>query len=112
MHVFCSAVELGDGVGDAVCKVYRYQVCTRDGYIDKLQIRNTLEYQEQLTAEIMGIDEMKPNFLMGLSVTEASKWYNVLGGSSVCRCLTDCSKGHRALAENGNFRSTRCHGGR
>jgi len=40
----------------------------------------------------MGIDEMKSNFLTGLSVTEASKWYNVLGDSSLCPCLTDCSK--------------------
>jgi len=39
---------------------YRCQVCKRDGYIDKLQIRITLEYQEQeLTTEIMGIDETK-----------------------------------------------------
>ena len=63
---------------------YRYRVCTRDGYIHKLQMRNTLEYQEQLTAEIMGIDETKEDFLTGLSVTEASKRYNVLGGSTVC----------------------------
>jgi hypothetical protein len=92
---------------------YRYRVCTRDGYIDKLQLRNTLEYQEQLTAEIMGIDETKEDFLTGLSVTEASKRYNVLGGSSVCRCLTDCSKRASCSCRKlGNFCSTRCHGGR
>ena len=92
---------------------YRYRVCTSDGYINKLQQRNTLEYQGQLTAEIMGIDETKENFLSGLSVTDACKQYNVLGGSSMCRCLTDCSKsktcGCRKL---GNFCSTKCHGGR
>ena len=92
---------------------YRYRVCTRDGYIDKLQLRNTLEYQEQLTAEIMGIDETKEDFLTGLSVTEASKRYNVLGGSSVCRCLTDCSKRASCSCRKlGIFCSTRCHGGR
>ena len=36
---------------------FKYKVCTRDGFLKQLVHRNTLEYQEQLTAEVMGIDE-------------------------------------------------------
>ena len=36
---------------------YKYKVCTREGFLKKLQHRMTLEYQEKLTAEVMGIDK-------------------------------------------------------
>jgi hypothetical protein len=56
------------------------------------QHRTALEYEPNLTAELMMIDETKAGFVTNLTVTEASKMYNVLGGASACRCTTDCAK--------------------
>ena len=71
---------------------YKYQVCTRDGYLKGGQNRNALEYEPHLTAELMMIDESKAGFAMTLTVTEASKRCNVLGSASACRNTTDCAK--------------------
>ena len=60
---------------------YKYKVCTREGFLRKLQHRTTLEYQEKLTAEVMGIDEKKEGFLTDLSVSQASERNNVLAGA-------------------------------
>jgi len=92
---------------------FKYKVCTRDGFLKKLVHRNTLEYQEQLTAEVMGIDEKKEGMLTDLSVVEASKRYNVLGGSSMCRCKTDCARSNTCGCKKlGYLCTTKCHGGR
>ena len=38
---------------------YKYQVCTRDGYLKGNQHRTALKYEPHLTAELMMIDETK-----------------------------------------------------
>jgi len=92
---------------------YKYKVCTREGYLKKLQHRTTLEYQEKLTAEVMGIDEKKEGFLTDLSVSQASERNNVLGGSTMCRCVTDCAKSKScSCRQKGNLCTTKCHRGR
>ena len=55
-----------------ICKL-QVKVCTREGFLKKLQHRTTLEYQKKLTAEVMGIDEKKEGFLIDLSVSQASE---------------------------------------
>jgi len=92
---------------------YKYKVCTSDGYLKSYLPRTMLEYQSKLTAEIMGIDETKEGFLSELTVEEASSRSNVLGGSTVCRCSTDCSKSTTCgCRKRGNFCNTKCHYGR
>ena len=92
---------------------YKYKVCTSEGYLKTYLPRTMLEYQDKLTAEIMGIDETKEGFLSELTVDEASSRSNVLGGSTVCRCVTDCSKSQTCgCRKRGNFCNTKCHYGR
>ena len=81
--------------------------------LKKLQHRTTLEYQGKLTAEVMGIDEKKEGFLTDLSVSQASERYNVLGGSTMCRCVTDCARSKScSCRQKGNLCTTKCHKGR
>ena len=92
---------------------YKYKVCTREGYLQKFQHRSVLEFQEKLDAKNMRIDETKDGFLKDLSIQDASNRSNVLGGSNVCRCLTDCSISNTCGCNKlGNFCNTKCHGGR
>jgi len=90
-----------------------YKVCTSDGYVKNFLHRTCLEYQEKLTAEILSIDENKEGFLNELSIQDASNKSNVLGGSTTCRCTTDCSISKTCKCKkNGNFCNTKCHNGR
>ena len=90
-----------------------YKVCTSDGYVKNFLHRTCLEYQEKLTAEIMSINESKEGFLNELSIQDASNISNVLGGSTTCRCTTDCSISKTCKCKkNGNFCNTKCHNGR
>ena len=89
---------------------YVYKVCTSEGYLKSYLPRTMLEYQDKVTAEIMGIDESKEGFLAELSFEEASSRSNVLGGSTVCRCITDCSKSQTCgCRKRGSFCNTKCH---
>jgi len=92
---------------------YKYKVCTREGYMKNFLHRTCLEFQKKISAEIMGIDETKEGFLQDLTVEDASNRSNMLGGSTVCRCLTDCSKSKSCRCKRkGNFCNTKCLGGR
>ena len=92
---------------------YKYKVCTREGYLQKLQHQSVLEFQVKLDAKNMRISETKDGFLNDLSIQDASNRSNVLGGSNVCRCLTDCSISNTCGCNKlGNFCNTKCHGGR
>jgi hypothetical protein len=94
-------------------KTHSYKVCTSDGYVKNFLHRTCLEYQEKLTAEILSIDENKEGFLNELSIQDASNKSNVLGGSTTCRCTTDCSISKTCKCKkNGNFCNTKCHNGR
>jgi hypothetical protein len=91
----------------------KYQVCTKDGYLKHLQDRSTLEFQPNVTGDLMGIDISIPNFQTDLSVTDASRLFNMLGGSVFCKCTTDCAKNKNCKCKKqGTLCSSRCHGGR
>ena len=93
---------------------FNYQVCTKHGVIDKLQGRSRLEYQEHLTAELMGIDVKAEGSLKKMSVIDASACFNVLDGTTKCRCVSvDCST--CVACKCNKFKrpcSSRGHGGR
>ena len=50
----------------------KHRVCTSKGYVKNYLPETYLEYQEKLTAKIMGIDETEEEFLRELTIEEAS----------------------------------------
>ncbi len=69
----------------------KYGICTQHGYLSGLFIREMIDHDEDMTAEVMRIDPNKPGFEKDLSVGKASAKYNRLGGASLCRCMRDCA---------------------
>jgi len=68
-----------------------YKLCTQYGHLRGSFTRETIKYEEHMTAEMLQINPTKPNFdALTLTIEEASAKHNVLGGKLYCRCQKDC----------------------
>ena len=65
---------------------YMYTLCTQHGYLTGEFVRGDIYPNEHITAEILKINPMKPNFMTNLTVAKASQYYNALGGATFCKC--------------------------
>jgi hypothetical protein len=68
-----------------------YKLCTQYDHLRGSFTRETIQYEEHMTAEMLQINPTKPDFdALTLTIEEASAKHNVLGGKSYCRCQKDC----------------------
>jgi hypothetical protein len=92
---------------------YRYKCLTKVGFLSKTQDRSVLDYKPNLTGNLMGMDVASTDVSVRLSVYEASRQLNRLGGSNTCRCTTDWSKSSTFSCGRAKVMcSTTCHNGR
>ena len=69
----------------------KYGICTQHGYLQRQFIREMIDYDEDMTAEVMKIDPTIPDaFQKDLAIATASAKYNRLGGANFCKCTRDC----------------------
>jgi hypothetical protein len=69
----------------------KYGICSQHGYLKGKFIRQMIDHDEDMTAEVMRIDPNKPGFENNLTVNKASAKFNRLGGAQFCRCMRDCA---------------------
>lgn len=90
-----------------------YKLCTQHGHLSGEFVRGDIYPHQYMTAEILKINPMKPNFEKNLSIATASAKYNALGGATVCRCKTNCLLSKRCSCMNlGKLCTDKCHGKR
>ncbi len=69
----------------------KYGICTQHGYLQRQFIREMIDYDEDMTAEVMKIDPTIPDaFQKDLAIATASAKYNRLGGANFCKFTRDC----------------------
>jgi hypothetical protein len=63
-----------------------------------------------MTPKILKIDPTKPGFMNNLSISKASTYYNVLGGSNFCKFGRECNEGtHCSYISLGKLCTKKCH---
>lgn len=92
---------------------YMYILCTQHGNLTGEFTRGDIYPNETITAEVLRINPMKPNFMNNLTVAKASHYYNALGGATFCKCKDKCSLSKRCCCiALGKLCSRKCHGNR
>ena len=90
-----------------------YKLCTQHGHLGGEFVRGDIYPHPHMTAELLKINPMTPNFEKNLSIASASAKYNALGGATVCRCKSNCFLNKRCSCMNlGKLCSAKCHGKR
>ncbi len=91
----------------------KYQICTQHGYLLGQFIREMIDYDEDMTPEVMKINPNIPGFQNGLTIAAASAKYNRLGGASFCKCTRDCMMNKTcSCVRLGKLCRPKCHGAR
>ena len=87
-----------------------YKLCTQHGYLEGEFTRGSIYPHEHMTAPMMRINPIVPNFGQNLSIAKASALYNSLGGSNFCKCGTNCLKNKKCSCVSlGKLCSEKCH---
>jgi hypothetical protein len=91
----------------------RYGICTQHGYLLGKFIGEMIDYDEDMTPEVMKIDPNIPGFQKDLSIAMASAKYNRLGGAQFCKCTRNCMLNKLcSCVRLGKLCQTKCHGAR
>ena len=72
-----------------------YKLCTQHGYLEGEFVRGSIYPHEHITAQMLRINPMRPNFENDLTIARASALYNKLGGSNFCKCGSNCLNSKR-----------------
>jgi hypothetical protein len=111
-HPYLSVMVTGTCIAGELSTI-TYKLCCQYGRLRGVFARESIQFEEYMTPEIVQIDTMKPKFdAKILSVEEASAKHNILGEKSYCQCRKDCALVPKcSCIALGKLCREKCHGG-
>ncbi len=87
-----------------------YKLCSQNGHLRGEFVRSSIYYHKYMTAKILKINPLAPNFEQNLTVATASAKYNKLGGATFCKCKRNCLGSKRcSCIALGKLCGAKCH---